>query len=151
MVHVRVDHAALLRGHRNGEETCEIPGIGPIPVATARALSSDAILAAVLTEGADVKAVAHLGRTIPARLRTALVARDTECAVPGCHNRYRLEIDHIKPVAEFGPTSLDNLVRLCRPHHHMKTHLGFGLKGRPGRWKWVGPEERVGIAERGPP
>jgi hypothetical protein len=150
MVHVRVDHAALVRGHRNGDEVCEIDGIGPIPVATARALSSDAILSAVLTKGADVKAVAHFGRTIPARLRTALQARDTECAVPGCHNRHRLEIDHIEPFAEGGPTSLDNLVRLCRPHHHMKTNLGFRLVGRPGKWKWVGPDSPVGTAS-GPP
>jgi hypothetical protein len=151
MVHVRVDHAALVRGRRKGEETCEIAGIGPIPVATARALASDAILAAVLTKGADVKAVAHLGRTIPARLRTALEARDTECAVPGCHNRHRLEIDHIEPFAEGGPTSLDNLARLCRPHHHMKTNLGFRLKGRPGMWKWMPPDEALGRAERAPP
>ena len=141
MVHVRVDHAALVRGHRNGDEVCEIDGIGPIPVATARALSSDAILSAVLTKGADVKAVAHLGRTIPARLRTALLARDTECALPGCHNQHRLEIDHIKPIAEGGPTSLDNLARLCRPHHHMKTNLGFRLIGRPGKWKWIAPAD----------
>ena len=141
MVHVRVDHAALVRGQRNGDEVCEIDGIGPIPVATARALSSDAILSAILTKGADVKAVAHLGRTIPARLRTALQARDTECAVPGCHNRHRLEIDHIEPFAEGGPTSLDNLVRLCRPHHHMKTNLGFRLVGRPGKWKWIAPDD----------
>jgi hypothetical protein len=151
MVHVRVDHAALLRGRRKGQETCEIAGIGPIPVASARALASDAILAAVLTEGADVKAVAHLGRTIPARLRTALQARDTECAVPGCHNRHRLEIDHIEPFAEGGPTSLDYLVRLCRPHHHMKTNLGFRLVGGPGKWKWISPDETAATAERSPP
>jgi hypothetical protein len=151
IVHVRVDHAALVRGRNEGQEICEIPGIGPIPVSTARALSSDAILAAVLTEGADVKAVAHLGRTIPARLKTALLARDPECAVPGCHNRHRLEIDHVVPVAEGGPTSLDNLARLCRPHHHMKTNLGFRITGGPGKWKWVGPDERVMAADRGPP
>lgn len=151
MVHVRVDHAALVRGHTKAEETCDIPGVGPIPVATARALSSDAILAAVITKGKDVKAVAHLGRTIPARLRTALQARDSECVVPGCHNRHRLEIDHVEPFAEGGPTSLDNLVRMCRPHHHMKTHLGFRLKGRPGDWKWIAPDERAHGAERAPP
>jgi Domain of unknown function (DUF222)/HNH endonuclease len=151
MVQVRVDHAALLRGRTKAGETCEIAGIGPIPVATARALTSDAIVAAVLTEGADVKAVAHLGRTIPARLRTALEARDAECAVPGCHNRHRLEIDHIEPFAEGGPTSLDNLVRLCRPHHHMKTNLGFRLIGAPGAWRWIGPEEEVSMLERAPP
>jgi uncharacterized protein DUF222 len=44
LVHVRVDHAALVRGRTERGETCEIPGVGPIPVATARALSSDAIL-----------------------------------------------------------------------------------------------------------
>jgi hypothetical protein len=139
MVHVRVDHAALVRGQRNGDETCEIAGVGPVPVATARALSSDAILAAVLTDGADVKRVAHLGRTIPARLRTALEARDPECAVPGCHARHRLEIDHVKPCAEGGLTSMENLVRLCPSHHHMKTYLGYRLQGRPGEWKWVAP------------
>jgi uncharacterized protein DUF222/HNH endonuclease len=141
LIHVRVDHAALVRGHREGDETCEIPGVGPVPVATARALSSDAILAAVITEGADVKAVTHMGRTIPARLRTALQARDPECVVPGCHNRHRLEIDHVRPVTQGGPTALDNLARLCRPHHHMKTHRGFRLLGRPGKWKWIAPSE----------
>jgi Domain of unknown function (DUF222) len=117
MVHVRVDHSAFVRGHAEDGETCDIPGVGPIPVATARALSSDAILAAIVTKGTDVKAVAHLGRTIPARLRTALEARDPECAVPGCHVRRNLQIDHIKPFAERGPTSLSNLERYCKWHH----------------------------------
>ena len=151
MVHVRVDHAALVRGHREKGEICEVPGVGPIPVATARALCSDAILKAIITKGADVKAVAHLGRTIPARLRTALEARDPECVVPGCHNRRRLEIDHVKPMSEGGSTSLDNLVRMCRPHHHMKTVLDFRLEGRPGKWRWIPPKERAVTADRGPP
>jgi hypothetical protein len=72
MVHVRVDHSALVRGSCSSGEVCEIPGVGPIPVATARALSADSILSAIVTDGVDVKAVAHLGRTIPAHLRTAL-------------------------------------------------------------------------------
>ena len=151
MVQVRVDHAALARGRREAGEICEVAGVGPIPVATARALSSDAILAAVITKGEDVKAVAHLGRTIPARLRTALEARDPECVVPGCHSRYRLEIDHVKPLAEGGRTSLDNLARMCRPHHHMKTILGFCLEGSPGKWRWIPPERGTEIADRGPP
>ncbi|MGH7364685.1 MAG: hypothetical protein ACREKA_13140 [Candidatus Methylomirabilales bacterium] len=37
-VHLRVDHAALLRGHSVAGETCEIPGVVPIPVAVAQAL-----------------------------------------------------------------------------------------------------------------
>jgi hypothetical protein len=31
MVHVRVDHAALVRGHAEGDEVCEVPGVGPVP------------------------------------------------------------------------------------------------------------------------
>lgn len=60
-VHVVVDHGALTRGSLMDGETCEVPGIGPIPVATARALAEDAYLAALVTDGTDIKAVSHLG------------------------------------------------------------------------------------------
>jgi hypothetical protein len=43
MVHVRVDAEALRRGHLEGGEVSEIPGVGPIPVAAARRLLNDAI------------------------------------------------------------------------------------------------------------
>ncbi len=45
---------------------------GPIPLTLARQLSEDAILKVLVTDGVDVKAVAHAGRTIPAHLRSAL-------------------------------------------------------------------------------
>src|SRR5207244_10301320 len=70
-VHVRVDHSALVRGYAEGDEVCDIPGIGPIPVAAARAMATDCILRVLLTDGNDIKAVAHAGRTLPATLRTA--------------------------------------------------------------------------------
>lgn len=82
MVHVRLDHSALVRGHVVQGETCEITGVGPIPVAAARALAADASLKVLVTKGADVT-VAHMGRTIPARVRTALEARDPTCVCPG--------------------------------------------------------------------
>ncbi|MDQ3783694.1 MAG: 13E12 repeat family protein [Actinomycetota bacterium] len=83
LVHVLVDHKALTRGHVEGAESCEIAGVGPIPAATARALASDSILSVLVTDGTDIKTVSHPGRTIPARLRTALLARDRKCVVPG--------------------------------------------------------------------
>src|SRR5207247_6105496 len=67
---VRVDHAAFRRGHTEAGEVCEVAGVGPIPVSVADRLSDDAILKALIVNGQDVRAVAHLGRTIPARLRT---------------------------------------------------------------------------------
>ncbi|MDQ3766295.1 MAG: HNH endonuclease [Actinomycetota bacterium] len=133
-VHVVVDHQALLRGSLEDGETCEIPGVGPIPVATARALAGDAFLSALLTDGTDIKAVSHLGRTIPARLRTAVEMRDRTCVVSGCDVRRHLEIDHIRPRGDGGPMRLDNLARLCRWHHYLKTHRGYHLSGAPGSW-----------------
>lgn len=139
VVHVRVDYSALQRGHSEPGETCEIAGVGPISVAAARALASDAFLAAIVTDGTDIKSVSHLHRRIPARLRTAIQARDPVCAVPGCNNRRYLEIDHIRPVAEDGPTRLENLVRICSYHHDQKTYRGYKIRGRPGAWIWEPP------------
>lgn len=107
-------------------------------MAVARRLANDAFLKLLLTDGTDVRAVAHGGRTIPARLRTALEARDPTCVV--CDVRHGLEIDHVIPFAEGGPTTLENLARLCRHHHYLKTHRDYRLGGGRGHWTWTGPE-----------
>jgi hypothetical protein len=140
MVQVRVDHSALVRGRAKRGEWCEIPRVGPIPVATARRLASDSILKVLVTKGSDVTAVGHAGRTIPAKLRTALEARDPTCVVPGCDARRGLEIDHRVPFARGGPTTLANVARLCGWHHHLKSMGMYRLGGRPGAWTWSGPD-----------
>ncbi len=145
---VRVDHTALARGHTIDDETCELDGAGPIPVTTARAIANDAFLAAVVTNGTDIRSVAHLGRTVTAAQRTALVARDTECVVPGCHARHHLEIDHITGWALTRTTRLDDLARLCPHHHRLKTYDGWTLTGPPGQWAWHPPP---GAAHPGAP
>lgn len=143
-VTLRVDAAALHRGSVEGDETCEIPGVGVVPVAVARDLLGDSLFHVVVTDGADVHAVTSRSRTIPSRLRAALLARDTTCAVPGCGATRHLEIDHTVDFAANGPTELANLARLCKPHHAMKTYEGFRLVGRPGAWRWIGPGRRAG-------
>ena len=144
VVHVHVDEAAWTRGRLEDGERCRIAGVGPVTVAAARRLATDGIVKTVLHDGADVCAVAHLGRTIPARLRTALEARDQTCVVPDCDEREGLEIDHIVPMAEAGPTKLDNLARLCHWHHSLKTHRGWRLAGEAGRWEWFKPKRALG-------
>jgi 5-methylcytosine-specific restriction endonuclease McrA len=124
---VRVDLAALLRGEAEEGERCEIDGQGPIPVSMARSLTNDAYLRLVFHRAGDIKAISHLGRTINATLRTALVYRDRTCVVPGCHVPYGLEIDHVVPMAEGGPTKLENLALLCHHHHFLKTFEGWTL------------------------
>jgi len=140
MVHVRIDHAALLRGHTQAGEVCEVPGVGPIPVATARAWAADAVLKALVTKGVDVVAVAHAGRSVTAAQRSALEERDRTCVVAGCTTSTGLEIDHVDGWALTRTTTLERLARLCRWHHHLKTYCGYRLEGCAGNWVLVAPE-----------
>jgi len=145
-VHVHVDADAWERGHTEAGEVCAIEGGGPIAVTTARRLAAEGIVKALASDGADVRAVAHLGRTIHARVRTALEARDPMCVVPGCEVRKNLEIDHIVPLSKDGETKLENLARLCRFHHAEKTHRGWVLSGSPGEWVWTRGRAQPGRA-----
>jgi len=121
------DLGAYRRGHTHPGEACHIVGGGPVPVAVARQLGDDAFLKAVLHDGARIETVAHLGRHIPAELRTALELGPPphldgrRCVEEGCDRRYGLEFDHVDPVANGGPTSFDNLQPRCWPHHRAKT------------------------------
>ncbi|MFM7617787.1 MAG: DUF222 domain-containing protein [Actinomycetes bacterium] len=118
---VRVDHAALLRGDVEVGEQCEIDGLGPIPVAEAERLMGDPILTVLAMTGTQVTAASTTTRVVRRSLRDALAARDRVCVVPGCGIAKGLEIDHLVPLAQGGPTSIGNLQRLCPWHHREKT------------------------------
>jgi hypothetical protein len=140
-----VDAAALRRGATEGDETCEIAGIGPVPVATARQLLGDCYFNILVTDGIDVSTVTSTKRTIPHALRIALQRRDPTCVVPGCPITRHLQIDHWRvDWARGGRTELDNLARLCPAHHDLKTNHGWRLAGGPGRWRWVRPKQPPG-------
>ena len=134
---VRVDHTAFRRGRTEAGEMCEVAGVGPIPVSVADRLSDDAILKALIVDGEDVRAVAHLGRTIPAKVRTAVEEMFPECAIEGCHVNWHLEIDHNVPISEGGPTALWNLRRLCGHHHEYKHAHNLHLEGEGTRQRFV--------------
>ena len=134
-----IDHAALVRGHVEGDECCLIKGVGPVPVATVRAMLSDAFLSAVVQEGIDIRSVAHIGRRPTAAQRTALWVRDRACVVPGCENGFGLEAHHIRAWSETKTTTLDDLALLCSHHHDLASYQGWTLTGRPGHWGWRPP------------
>ena len=136
---LRVDLSALRRGETSSGEICEIPGVGPVPVSTARELLTDCFLKLVITDGTDVRTVVHYGRTLTAHQRTALQYRDPYCVVPGCGRSFGLENDHIVEFALGGPTCLENMCRLCGHHHALKTHHGYTIRGKPGAWEWLEP------------
>ena len=77
----------------------------------------------------NVLDVGRKTRTIPAAIRRALSARDTRCQFPGCSAR-RCDAHHIKHWIDGGPTSLPNLVLLCRRHHRLVHEGGFTLERR---------------------
>lgn len=142
LLSIRADLEALKRGHAIAGETCEIPGIGPVPVEVARSVLGEALLELVITDGTDVSTVVTDSRTIRKALRVALRERDQVCCVPGCNTSDPLEVDHY--VTDFiagGTTEASNLARICTWHHYVKTHKGWRLEGGPGHWRFVCPDD----------
>jgi 5-methylcytosine-specific restriction endonuclease McrA len=117
------DRTAALSGA--GEEKAHVVGGGPIPVAQARRLAERCFLKAVIHDGTRIETIKHLGRKLPAELRTAIGLGDP----PGfegficidCGKRYGIQRDHLNPVANGGLTSYDNLRGRCWDCHEKKT------------------------------
>jgi hypothetical protein len=120
--HVVVDHGALVRGHTLPGERCEIPGVGPVNARWVREVLGEAFVTAIVEKGKDITTVAHLGRHIPAELRTAMIVSGRECSIVGCTGREYLELDHCEvDHAKGGPTAKWNLTWLCAIHHRRKS------------------------------
>jgi hypothetical protein len=134
---ILLDAAALRRGHTEpGEicEICEIAGLGPVPVATAREVPGDALLRIVIKDGVDIRTVVHAKRTINEVLQTALIALDWQCSTPTCPNTRQLERDHVEAICLGGWTALSQLDLKCRSCHQDKTKDDLRrLRERGGR------------------
>ena len=71
-------------------------------------------------------------RSIPASVRREVWARDQGCCAwrskdgRRCGGRWKLELDHIKPVALGGTPTADNLRLLCRSHNLLHAEQVFG-------------------------
>ena len=119
------DLRAWRRGHVHDGEPCHILDGGPIPVDLAKKLCEDAFLNVAFHDGFELAKFARLGRHIPVALRAALDIGDPpeftgkKCA--DCGNRHRLQLDHVDPVANGGPTSYQNLKPRCYTDHQAKT------------------------------
>lgn len=58
-------------------------------------------------------------------LRTVVISRDSNrCQVTGCPSRLELHVHHMRPVAEGGTHTPDNLVSLCDFHHALEPEKG---------------------------
>jgi len=138
---IRADLEAMQRGHVEGEEVCEIAGLGPIPVRVAKDLLGDAVLKLVITKGVDVLNVTHLGRKATIAQKCALWWRSPDCDREGCTRTARLQIDHDTGWTKTHTTRLDDSNRLCEHDHDLKTYFGWALVEGTGKREMVPPDD----------
>jgi hypothetical protein len=104
--------------------------LGSPPALTAagvRRFCSDTDLQFLLTDGHTILGITAPTPTIPRRLRDAVHARDQGCRFPGCRAPLAwCDLHHVIAREHGGPTTVDNLVALCRRHHTAIT---------TGRWQ----------------
>jgi hypothetical protein len=112
------------------------PGL-PRPVIE-RLLCSGRIRTAITsTDPAGRCSVLDLGRShrvVTERQYKALLLRDRGCAHPGCRRRHGLQAHHVTHWIRGGRTDLNNLVLLCRRHHHLLHDGGTITANRRGRY-----------------
>ena len=137
---IRCDLAALQRGRTQGDELCEIAGLGAVPVRTAVDLLGDATWKLVLTRGVDVANVTTLSRKATAAMLAALQWRSPVCSVEGC-GRTITQIDHRIPWAHTRHTRLPELDALCPHDHKLKTNHGWALVPGTGIRPLVPPDD----------
>jgi hypothetical protein len=94
-------------------------------------------------ENGEPLSIGRRSRTIPPPMRRALKARDGGCRFPGCTNHKFVDGHHIVHWADGGETSLDNLVLLCRHHHHLVHEGGFDCgRSKDGEIYFLDQKER---------
>src|SRR5499426_1858808 len=123
---VHVDAETLLDPSGPGQSVLE--NGANVPAGTSQRLACDAsrVIMRHDAEGRVVEVGAR-ARAIPPALRRALLHRDCTCRFPGCHVRVT-EGHHIRHWAQGGPTTLSNLVLLCRRHHRAVHEEGFRVE-----------------------
>ncbi len=113
---------------------------GPVDATTFGLLACSAtIRAALLTPGGALLDLGRSQRLATATQKTALLARDGGCVIPGCTvPGDACDAHHVQWWSRGGPTDLDNMTLVC-DRHHDEIHLGeWEIVMRDGV-PWVAP------------
>jgi 5-methylcytosine-specific restriction endonuclease McrA len=146
---VHVDAAAPVDPERPGQSV--LAEGSHVSAETSRRLACDASRV-VMAHGPDgqVMEIGARTRTVPPALRRALLHRDGRCRFPGCEVRVG-QGHHIQHWAEGGPTTLSNLVLLCRRHHRAVHEEGYRItRETDGTFQIHRPDGRL-LPEAPPP
>ncbi len=99
--------------------------LAPVPLNTAAHTACVGAVQRVLFDGGRIVGISVTDRVFTAHQRRAIILRDQECLIPGCHvPAMWCEIHHVKEHQDGGPTETDNGVPVCWWHHR---NLGNGL------------------------
>jgi hypothetical protein len=144
-VHVDLETLEGRAGRR-----CDVDGVGRVTAEAARRIACDATLGRViLGPSSEPLDVGRRTSVVPPAIRRALAVRDARCRFPGCDRPPPwCDAHHVVHWADGGPTSLPNLVLLCRPHHRA-VHDRFRVElvdGRPAFRRIDGTVLREGRA-----
>jgi hypothetical protein len=123
---------------------------GPVDPATLELLACNAtVRTAVLAPGGALLDLGRAQRLATAAQKTALVARDSGCVIPGCTvPGDAAEAHHVIWWSRGGPTDIDNLALVCGRHHD-EVHAGdWEIQMRAGvPWvltpRWLSPYRRL--------
>ncbi|OZF34675.1 HNH endonuclease [Rhodococcus sp. 14-2496-1d] len=142
---VTADRGAYRDLFGDGTTVGWLPWMGPLSRNTSRQLACDCVLTAIVMDetGSPIN-LARTARTVTAKQKKALIARDHTCAFPGCGKPAAwTEAHHIRHWADGGPTDMNNLVLLCGFHHRLLHHSDWevfiGTDGHP----WFVPPATV--------
>ena len=124
---------------------CELDSGQRLATDTVRRIACDSSLLRITEDQAgNPLDIGRKTRVVSPALRRALQARDGGCRFPGCTHRRHIDAHHIEHWANGGETSIDNLVLLCRHHHHLVHEGGFGLERMAdGHLRFTHPDGRV--------
>jgi hypothetical protein len=124
------------------DQGVDVPGSTPVGPEILDKVACAGSLEVIKTQEGRPLAIGRRSRVIPNRLRRWVLHRDGGCTVDGCRSRYRLQVHHIIPWSEGGPTDPENLTTLCWFHHQVVVH-GFGYRidtsHGPGRIRFIKP------------
>jgi hypothetical protein len=142
VVHVRADAADDQAAAVHTPHIEDGPGVS---AETSRRIACDCSLLRVDEDGGgEPLSVGRKTRSIPPAIRRALTLRDGGCRFPGCNHDRFVDGHHIVHWANGGETRLENLVLLCRHHHHLVHEGGFTCeKSRDGEIAFRDPRNVV--------